>query len=568
MKTLTPLASLLVISAFLCTAGASEILLTSTDNVSTSACEHLKAKVRANGSQFNTTCHLVLANCTDVPQLANYLAFVTCDLNNLQWLAYIILIFWLLLLMSLLATTADYFFVPPLNLLATKLKLSPSVAGITLLAIGNGAPDVFTAYSALTKASDFPLELSALLGASIFILSIVLGSVILVSEVSKKTIKPMDFYRDIVAYIVVVVTVVVICIDQKIYIYESVVFLGIYFLYIGVVVALSYREQRKEKHRSPSLLSKSRSSTLDSSSVNVSTEAEDEDNLALDGLSWPAEKGVHVKFQYIVEFPFSILRWLTVPPCNEVWDTRRWIFAVLSPAPAGLLILLASKGWDGFVLTVGKDFPLYALILIIGFACSIGILISWQWMRRRSPVGEAFTPHVLLQFLLGLLAFITSIAWMNILAGEVVAVLQSFGVLFNVSLAILGVTVLAIGNSVGDWVADTAVARAGKPSMGISSCFGSPLLNDVLGLGISLTVYTARHYPTPFSFDKHSKSFQTVVFCWITLGCVLLMSLIVFPLTKFAPPRSFSFSLIFVYIVFTVLNVLDVSDVISMNFHF
>ena len=47
---------------------------------------------------------------------------------------------------------------------------------------------------------------------------------------------------------------------------------------------------------------------------------------------------------------------------------------------------------------------------------------------------------------------------------------------------------LAIGNSVGDWVADTAVARQGKPAMGVSSCFGSPLLNDVLGLGISLTV--------------------------------------------------------------------------------
>ena len=47
---------------------------------------------------------------------------------------------------------------------------------------------------------------------------------------------------------------------------------------------------------------------------------------------------------------------------------------------------------------------------------------------------------------------------------------------------------LAVGNSVGDWVADTAVARAGKPAMGVSSCFGSPLLNDVLGLGIALSV--------------------------------------------------------------------------------
>lgn len=57
--------------------------------------------------------------------------------------------------------------------------------------------------------------------------------------------------------------------------------------------------------------------------------------------------------------------------------------------------------------------------------------------------------------------------------------------------AILGLTVLAIGNSVGDWVADTAVARAGEPGMGVASCFGSPLLNDVLGLSVALIVSNA-----------------------------------------------------------------------------
>ena len=54
--------------------------------------------------------------------------------------------------------------------------------------------------------------------------------------------------------------------------------------------------------------------------------------------------------------------------------------------------------------------------------------------------------------------------------------------------AILGLTVLAIGNSVGDLVADTAVARAGYPGMGVASCFGSPLLNDVMGLSVALIV--------------------------------------------------------------------------------
>ncbi len=32
----------------------------------------------------------------------------------------------------------DIFFVPPLNYLSEKLNLSPSVAGVTLMALGNG----------------------------------------------------------------------------------------------------------------------------------------------------------------------------------------------------------------------------------------------------------------------------------------------------------------------------------------------------------------------------------------------------------------------------------------------
>ena len=64
---------------------------------------------------------------------------------------------WCAYLISLLATTVRYlrrhmcnfktvicflkvdnFFVPPLIFLSEKLKLSPSIAGITLLALGNG----------------------------------------------------------------------------------------------------------------------------------------------------------------------------------------------------------------------------------------------------------------------------------------------------------------------------------------------------------------------------------------------------------------------------------------------
>ncbi len=53
---------------------------------------------------------------------------------------------------------------------------------------------------------------------------------------------------------------------------------------------------------------------------------------------------------------------------------------------------------------------------------------------------------------------------------------------------ILGLTVLAIGNSVADWVANTVIARSDKPQMAFASCFGAPLLGHVIGLSTAIIV--------------------------------------------------------------------------------
>ena len=56
--------------------------------------------------------------------------------------------------------------------------------------------------------------------------------------------------------------------------------------------------------------------------------------------------------------------------------------------------------------------------------------------------------------------------------------------MFGLSDAILGLTVLAWGNSIGDLIADTAMAKRGHPRTGFSACFGGPLFNLLLGNAI------------------------------------------------------------------------------------
>ena len=73
-----------------------------------------------------------------------------------------------------LGTTADNFFCPALSSLSDMIGLSPRVAGVTLLALGNGAPDVFSIYAS-TKAGEYGIAVGEVTGAANFVCTGVIG---------------------------------------------------------------------------------------------------------------------------------------------------------------------------------------------------------------------------------------------------------------------------------------------------------------------------------------------------------------------------------------------------------
>ena len=75
------------------------------------------------------------------------------------------------------------------------------------------------------------------------------------------------------------------------------------------------------------------------------------------------------------------------------------------------------------------------------------------------------------------ISFLMSIVWIFLIANELVSLLDSLGLAFHISPSLLGMTVLAWGNSVGDMVSDIVVARQGFPAMAIAACFGGPLFS-------------------------------------------------------------------------------------------
>ncbi len=109
--------------------------------------------------------------------------------------------------------------------------------------------------------------------------------------------------------------------------------------------------------------------------------------------------------------------------------------------------------------------------------------------------------------------------------------------------AILGLTILAWGNSIGDLVPDVSVARSGFPRMGYSACFGGPLFNLLLGIGIPFSVAFAKNGGLPITVD-----YNPMVTCLsASFAAALLFSFIVMPLSKFRATRYHGFALLALY---------------------
>ena len=68
-----------------------------------------------------------------------------------------------MLLFFMLGTSAEDYFCPTLGVISDVLRLSPDVAGITILALGNGAPDVFSTFVAVTGGK-FSIAIGELTG--------------------------------------------------------------------------------------------------------------------------------------------------------------------------------------------------------------------------------------------------------------------------------------------------------------------------------------------------------------------------------------------------------------------
>lgn len=89
-----------------------------------------------------------------------------------------------ILLFRMLASTAEDYFSPALEMLSMKLGFPPRFAGVSLLAVGNGAADVSSTVNAIVndRANGYKLSLGALTGAAMLVGGVVAGAIVIVAN--------------------------------------------------------------------------------------------------------------------------------------------------------------------------------------------------------------------------------------------------------------------------------------------------------------------------------------------------------------------------------------------------
>ncbi|KAH9275626.1 hypothetical protein BASA83_001914 [Batrachochytrium salamandrivorans] len=119
--------------------------------------------------------------------------------------------------------------------------------------------------------------------------------------------------------------------------------------------------------------------------------------------------------------------------------------------------------------------PVWLLAIVLGAIFSI-------FMRGR--LASNITSRPLLKCL-SAMGFIVSMLFVSTVSNELVGLLEVIGNLSGLGPTVLGLTLFALGNSIGELVTNVSIARMGYPTMAIGACYGGPMLNIVLGVGLS-----------------------------------------------------------------------------------
>ncbi|KAH9250547.1 hypothetical protein BASA81_011653 [Batrachochytrium salamandrivorans] len=448
--------------------------------------------------------------------IINYLYIYRCSLQGSPLLGGLFLACSLIFLFVALAATAECFFCPNLSSIAAFLGLPETVSGVTIAALGNGAGDLFATFAAF-KANMIPLALGELYGAASLVSFLVAG-LVCIARPSRLPRRP--FIRDIVAFLGAATLMNVFVASGEMDLTKSSVLIGYYFLYVAVVVFGSFfmsRQLRSPTHNHLSSvtilvqepdsidpaesISSSRTNRIEtleslSSSISLVNETDFDTDFFLPHLRVIARNNTQLSLIFehyfddyqplptsagplpdtLAESTLSSAVDKNTHVCDQV-DGIIPDLVVLQLAlfPVIICMCIGVQNQSISIISGFLSIPVWLLAIVLGAIFSI-------FMRGR--LASNITSRPLLKCL-SAMGFIVSMLFVSTVSNELVGLLEVIGNLSGLGPTVLGLTLFALGNSIGELVTNVSIARMGYPTMAIGACYGGPMLNIVLGVGLS-----------------------------------------------------------------------------------
>jgi solute carrier family 24 (sodium/potassium/calcium exchanger), member 6 len=634
--------------------------LTGDDNYSSYSC-HLIHEMTSSGS---TEQCVFAKTCGGGEGL--WAPIVFCSSHPTVWTAVLapVMLIWLVVLFRMLGSTAEDFFSPSLEMFSTQLGLPPRFAGVTLLALGNGAADVSATQSAITGDPEhgYQLSLGALTGAAMMIGSVVSAMVILTAEgVPCRG----ALVRDVVALLLTVVLVWR-CLSSGSVTPETItIFLSFYCIFVMLVLVadvyhrrivvprLSVRTQEAERQRqldqadevrqresgvAGSKLSHvitalsnydnddgSRERTRESDGWGIESDVLETDRpillhgsqgllshahhgnrLAVNTASLaPGNEAISQHGNYTalqdpalgagdsVDGLPSIIPELTYQPWNSfvdqardelmghfmsLWDDIYWnadvnyVDKVLMTIELPVMVLrkctvaIPCEGYyvRSLVALALAFSPLWVAfylwrsneVVVFGhgffYAYWAMALISALGFARLAPVNDSVRIRPWVSVPIALYGFAIAASWIDTIADALVSLLNFIGILLSIPSSVLGLTLLAWGNSMSDLSADITMARKGLANMAMTACFAGPVFNILVGLGLGFSSLAAQ---TGQSEREVVLSPSVLTgFAFVAAQCLCILTTGVF-LFRARIPRSFGYVSLTIYVVYVVSSI-------------
>ncbi|KAJ4750341.1 Sodium/calcium exchanger family protein [Rhynchospora pubera] len=475
----------------------------------------------------------------------SYLQLFYCTFGQYPVLGYTVLILWLLILFYMLGNTAAHYFCSNLEALSGLLHLSPTIAGVTLLSLGNGAPDAFSTIVSFVGNGAASVGLNSVLGGVFVVSSLVVGIISILVSPQEVSIDRPSFIRDVCFLIFVLLVVMLIIAIGKINLVGAIAFASLYLVYVFLVWITHACKKRDIETGIPDELTMP--ITYLKNPISEDSEVIGELGVPLLGCSEEKNQPSNClvrnvsKVLFILELPLYLPRRLTIPDvCEERWSKP---FAVISVslAPVLLATLWNSKREEDMNSIESS------LIFLSGGSLGLALGITALIKTKREGPPTRF----LFAWLGG--GFLMSVIWAYMIAQELVSLLISLGIILQISTSILGLTVLAWGNSLGDLISNVAVAVNGSPGgaqVAVSGCYGGPVFNLLVGLGFSLVLCCWAGYPSPVVIPQDPTLYETLGF----LIGGLLWALVMVPKRGMRLDRGLGYGLLSIYLCFLVIR--------------